>query len=225
MTIDVTKLPTELWDIGKLQASLTNSKKHPPEHIAKLAKSIAKHGIANTIQVEVNGTIISGHGRWLAAQSLGWKKVAVIVRHDLGPEEAMALRIADNQTVSNDFDTELLKAELLTLKEADYDLSTLGFDDGELEKLTSDFGVVNDDIFVEDINQAVENQKTENAATEKAVDQTAAPVGDALGFKRVTIEQSRAIRQYLPALERRYNVGGAEALVLALRDAAGIVGL
>lgn len=218
MTIDVTKLPVERWEIGKLKASPTNSKKHPPEHIEKLARSIAKHGIANTIQVETDGTIITGHGRWLAAQRLSWTHVNVIVRSDLSPEEAMALRISDNQTVSNDFDTELLKAELMVLKDADYDLSSLGFGDDELSKLTTDFGEINDDIFVEDIGQAVEEQKTENAEKEKQVDQTAAPVTDALGFKRLTVEQSRSVRTFMSAIEAETKLQGAEALVQFIND-------
>lgn len=218
--IDVTKLPTERWEIGKLKPSPTNSKKHPPEHIEKLARSIGKHGIANTIQVEPDGTIIAGHGRWLGAQSLGWTHVSVIVRRDLSKEQAMALRIADNQTVSNDYDTELLKAEVMSLKEADYDLSSLGLGDDELEKLTADFGEINDDIFVEDINAAVETQKTENAQKEAEADKSSAPIGDALGFKRVTVEQSRTIRERMLAIEVKTKKVGIDALLAALEIAA-----
>lgn len=218
MTIDVTKLPTERWEIGLLKASPTNSKKHPQEHIEKLARSIAKHGIANTIQVEADGTIIAGHGRWLAAQHLGWTHVSVIVRRDLTPEQAMALRIADNQTVSTEYDTELLKAELSMLKEADYDLTSLGFGDDELAKLTSDFGEIDDSMFVENIGEAVETQKTENAEKEKEIDQTAAPVGDALGFKRVTVEQSRTVRSFMAAIEAETGLKGAEAFVRFIQD-------
>jgi ParB-like nuclease family protein len=216
--IDVSKLPTERWEIDRLKPSPTNSKKHPQEQIDKLAKSIAKYGIANTIQVEPDGTIIAGHGRWLAAKHLGWTHVNVIVRSDLSKEEAMALRIADNQTVSNSYDTELLKAELMILKEADMELDGLGFDDEELGKLTADFGEIDDSTFVDDITDAVETQKAENKEKEKEIDQTAAPVGDALGFKRVTIEQSRAVRVFMAAVETKTGLKGAEALVKFIND-------
>lgn len=220
MTIDVSKLPTEIKEIDWLKPSPTNSKKHPQAQIEKLARSIAKHGIANTIQVEPDGTIIAGHGRWLAAKHLGWTTVNVIVRTDLTPEQAMALRIADNQTVSTDYDAELLKAELLVLKEADYDLDSLGFDEGELEKLTADFGAIDDSTFVEDIGEAVETQRAENVEKAKEIDQSAAPVGDALGFKRVTIEQGRQIRQYMSEIESTLGKTGIEALIAVLEDAA-----
>jgi hypothetical protein len=216
--IDVSKLPTAIWEIGRLQASPTNSKKHPQAQIEKLARSIDKYGIANTIQVESDGTIIAGHGRWLAAQHLGWTTVNVIVRSDLTKEQAMALRVADNQTVSNDYDTELLKAELLLLKDADIDMESLGFNDGELEKLTADFGAIDDAVFVEDIGEAVENQKTENIEKAKEVDQSAAPVGDALGFKRVTVEQSRTVRSFMGHVEAETGLKGAEALVAYIND-------
>jgi hypothetical protein len=211
--IDVSKLPTVIKDIDWLKASPTNSKKHPQSQIEKLARSIDKYGIANTIQVETDGTIIAGHGRWLAAKHLGWTQVNVIIRSDLSKEQAMALRIADNQTVSTDYDTELLKAELLLLKDADIDLDGLGFDDGELEKLTADFGAIDDDAFVEDIGEAVENQKAENIEKAKEVDQSAAPVSDALGFKRVTVEQSRTVRSFMGRVEAETGLKGAEALV------------
>jgi ParB-like chromosome segregation protein Spo0J len=213
MTIDVSKLPTEIKDINWLKPSPTNSKKHPQSQIEKLARSIAKHGIANTIQAEPDGTIIAGHGRWLAAKHLGWTSVNVIIRTDLTKEQAMALRIADNQTVSTDYDAELLKAELLTLKEADYDLDSLGFDDGELEKLTADFGAIDESTFVEDIGEAVETQRAENVEKAKDIDQSAAPIGDALGFKRVTIEQSRTVRSFMSRIEAETGLQGAAALV------------
>jgi hypothetical protein len=217
-TIDVSKLPTELWEIGRLKPSPTNSKKHPPAQIEKLKRSIAKHGIVNTIQVERDGTIIAGHGRWMGATALEWTHVNVIVRTDLTPEQAMAIRIADNQTVSNDYDTELLKSELLLLKDAGDDLEGLGFDDAELAKLTADFGAVDDSMFVEDINGAVETQKAENIEKAKEIDQTAAPVGDALGFKRVTIEQSRTVRTFMSRVEAETGLKGAEALVAYIND-------
>jgi hypothetical protein len=220
-TIDVTKLPTEVWDIERLKPSPTNSKKHPPEHVELLAKSIAKHGIANTIQVEPDGFIIVGHGRWLAAKFLSWKTVSVIVRHDLSKEQAAALRVADNKTVSTDYDTELLKAELLSLKDSDYDMSTLGFGDAELEKLTADFGNIDDNVFVDDIGEAVETQKAENVAKAAEIDKSAAPVGDALGFKRVTIEQSRRIREAMTRIAPKFKgmeQSPAEILIAVLED-------
>jgi ParB-like chromosome segregation protein Spo0J len=217
-TIDVSKLPTEIKDIDWLKASPTNSKKHPQSQIEKLARSIDKYGIANTIQVEVDGTIIAGHGRWLAAKHLGWTTINVIVRSDLTKEQAMALRIADNQTVSTDYDTELLKAELMILKEADIELDGLGFDTEELDKLTSDFGAIDESTFVEDISAAVETQRTDNVEKAKEIDQSAAPVGDALGFKRVTIEQSRTVRSFMGRVEAETGLKGAEALVAYIND-------
>lgn len=214
-------LPVELWDIDRLIPDPKNPKKHPQDQIEKLARSIiAAKGIANPLNIEPSGKIITGHGRRLAALHLKMKRIPVIVRHDLSPEEAQALRISDNATVSNEYDTELLKANVQELADIGFDLDGLGFDAHELEKLTSDFGDIADDAFVEDITQAVEDQKTENAAKEREVDSAAAPVSDALGFKRLTIEQSRVVRSFMTTIESKTGKQGAEALVAYIQGHA-----
>lgn len=219
--IDVSKLPVETWDVEKPIPDPKNAKKHPPEQITMLAKSLKKLGMANPIQVRPNGVIIVGHGRQLAAKEAGWTTVPVIVRHDLSEAEADALAIADNKTASTDYDTELLKEGIQALNDVGFDLDTLGFDDNELSKMTVDFGELSDEAFVENITEAVEEQKAENTVKEAEVDGTAAPVADALGFKRVTIEQSRKVRSFMSAIEAKTGKLGAEALV-AFIDEQGL---
>src|SRR6185436_2306465 len=60
----------------------------------------------------------------------------VHVATDLTPEQAKAYRIADNQTATiASWDMELLPLELGALKELDFDMSLLGFDEDELSRL------------------------------------------------------------------------------------------
>jgi ParB-like chromosome segregation protein Spo0J len=217
------KRPVVLWDIGNLIPFEKNAKKHPDQQVEKLAKSIAKFGIANPINIKPTGEIITGHGRRLAAIKLGLKRVPVIVRDDLTDEEADALRISDNQVTSTDYDTELLKDAMMDLSAAGFeDMDTLGFDDAEITRLTADFGDISMDegVFAEDITTAVEEQKEQNAAKEAAVDKSAAPVADALGFKRVTVEQSRKIREFMAAIEAKSGRQGADALLYVLERAS-----
>ncbi|MFR9705124.1 ParB N-terminal domain-containing protein, partial [Aeromonas sanarellii] len=56
----------EEWDISRLIPYEKNAKKHPKEQIAKIARSIEKHGLINPPNVEPDGTLITGHGRTLA---------------------------------------------------------------------------------------------------------------------------------------------------------------
>lgn len=230
-TIDVAKLPIESWDITKIVPYPNNAKKHSDEQTALLAKSIARVGIANPIQIEpevfADGSpnptpfaIIAGHGRTLAAKSLGWTHVPVVIRRDLTRAECAALRISDNQTVSTDYDTELLKLDLQDLAAADFEMDTLGFDEKQMDTMISDFGEVDEGVFVEDINESVETQKTENAQKAAEIDSSAAPVSDALGFKRVSIEQGRKIRQCMTVIEGKTGKQGVDALMYALEGYA-----
>ncbi len=80
---------------------------------------------------------IAGHARLLAADKLGMKEVPVIVLRHLSPAQRRALVIAYNQLAIEGagWDEEMLRAELAILHEADYDLSLVGFDDVELQRL------------------------------------------------------------------------------------------
>jgi len=223
MTTDDKKRPVVIWNADKLFPHPKNAKKHPPEQLEKLAKSIKKFGIANPPNIKSSGEIITGVGRWTSVtQLLGWKTIGVVVRDDLTEEEADALRISDNQTTSNDYDTELLKASMMDLAATGFeDMETLGFDDAEITRLTSDFSdlSMDDGVFAEDITTAVEDQKIKNAEKEAEIDKSAAPVADALGFKRVTVEQSRRIREFMTTIESKTGKQGADALIAALEMA------
>lgn len=216
-----TKHTIQLWDVDKLVPYATNAKKHPPEQIKKLAQAIKKFGWTQPIVVWTNGEIIAGHGRRLAAIELGQAKVPVIVRDDLSQPEADALRLADNQVTSTQYDQAAIQEELRRLSEeligSDIDLTDLGFDAKELDFSLADLGEINSDYFADDIGAAVEEQKTKNEEAIERADDTAAPIGDALGFKRVTVAQSRELRELVSRVESVTALTGPEALIAILK--------
>ncbi|MBT6198956.1 MAG: ParB N-terminal domain-containing protein [Bacteroidetes Order II. Incertae sedis bacterium] len=61
-----------------------------------LMKSIEEYGMINPILTMTDGIIIDGFARWVAAQSLGLKKIPV-QRRDCGKTEAMMLHIQLNR--------------------------------------------------------------------------------------------------------------------------------
>lgn len=207
----------EVWDIDKLIPYEANAKQHPPEQIKKLAKAIQTFGWTTAIVVWGNGEIIAGHGRRLAAIELGQKRVPVIVRRDLTRAEADALRLADNRVTSTDYDQEMLQTELQRLADelagTNIELTDLGFDLKEVDFVISDLGDMDESLFVDDVAEAVEQQKTDNEKKVEATDETAAPVVDALGFKRVTIAQSRLIRDAMVKIETKTGKKGVDAFV------------
>jgi len=210
--------PIELWDVAKLVPYERNAKIHTPEQVKKLARAIKHYGWTQPIIVWTNGEIIAGHGRRLAALELGLARVPVIVRSDLSKAEADALRLADNRITSTDYDQAEIRIELERLAD-EVDLSLAGFDDKEIDFAIADLGEIDTTFFADDIGEAVEKQKEENKTVAKTTDETAAPVADAFGFKRVTIAQSRQLRGLVTRIEERTGKTGAEALLDFLSSA------
>jgi DNA modification methylase len=86
--------------------------------------------------VAEDGELIAGHGRVLAAEQLGLTEAPVIVLGHLTEAQRRAYRLADNQlTTLGEWDDALLAGELQDLAADDFDLSLVGFSDGELDQL------------------------------------------------------------------------------------------
>jgi ParB-like chromosome segregation protein Spo0J len=195
-----------------------NAKKHSDEQIEKLSALIGKYGWTSPIVTDKNLVIIAGHGRRLAALNIGLEKVPVIIRDDLSEVDAMALRLADNRVASTEYDLELEQLEMADIIDMDeaFDLTMLGYTEHEANFATDDLIDMEDTVFVEDIGAAVEKQKAENEQKTKETDDIAAPIADALGFKRVTIAESRKIRELMAKIELRAGCKGVEALIYVL---------
>ena len=126
----------EQWPLARLQPYARNAKLHGPDQVAKIAASMAEFGWTVPCLVGDDGELIAGHGRVLAATQLGLTEAPVIVLGHLTEAQRRAYRIADNKlTELGDWDDSLLSAELNELLAEEFDLSLVGFSDGELDKL------------------------------------------------------------------------------------------
>ena len=126
----------EIKDPAALTDAPNNSRTHSEQQILEIVKSIQEWGFTNPLLIDPNGEVIAGHGRKMAALRLGLTEVPCIILDGLTKIQKQAYLIADNQlalTASWDFD--LLKSELLDLKNVDFDLSLIGFDDSFLDGL------------------------------------------------------------------------------------------
>src|ERR1017187_5259840 len=113
-----------------------NPRHHSDAQIAQIAGSIAQFGFNAPILIDSRGSIIAGHGRYLASLKLGLDAVPVVVLDHLGETEKRAYLLADNKLAElSSFDDDLLRQELAGLRDADIDLGALGFDDDELAVL------------------------------------------------------------------------------------------
>lgn len=150
----------ELWPIDRLILYARNPRIHSAEQVRQIARSMQENGVVNPVLVDRAGNVIAGHGRILAAKSLGLPQLPVIVLDHLTEAQARALRIADNKIAANaQWDDEKLSAELAALLDEKIDLTLLGFDDRELKRilneLESQTGLVDADAVPEQPQQAV----------------------------------------------------------------------
>lgn len=211
----------ELWPLEKIVPYEKNAKKHSPEQVEQIKMWIARAGWTQPIVVQASsGSIIAGHGRRLAALSLGLKQVPVIALA-VDDKTAREMRLADNRVVSTDYDIGMMQEEIFSLKQLGVDIADLGFNAKEMDFLNEQILDFNEDAFIEDIAAAVEEQKTVNTEKQARIDEEDAPLARAFGFKRLTIAQGRKVRSFMTFIESETNKGGALALI-AYIDTLGI---
>jgi DNA modification methylase len=116
-----------------------NSRTHSMPQIAAIAASIAQFGFTNPLLVDENNVLIAGHGRLAAAQRLGRTELPVIVLQGLSDAQKQALRIADNKlALTAGWDDDLLRTELMDLRDVGFDLALTGFGEDELASIFAD---------------------------------------------------------------------------------------
>lgn len=203
------ELKIELWPIEKVKPYEKNVKIHDKKQVEKIAESIRTFGWDQPIVVDKNGVIIKGHGRTLAAKSLGLEKVPVLVRDDLTEDQVKAARVADNRVAIGDIDTEMLQKELA---EIDLDLDGI-FDPKELEFLASDMTEMNLDSIEEDIVAEMSRRSEEMKSHIADAEEKSVRVGDVLGFKKIKGSDQRPIVRFIARIEQETGLQGAEAFV------------
>jgi DNA modification methylase len=134
----------EQWPIERLLPYVANARTHPDEQVAQIANSIAEFGFNVPCLVNERGVLIAGHGRLIAATRLGLSDVPVIRLGHLTDAQARAFRLADNQIALNaGWDHKMLASELQELS-GGFDLSLIGFDETELDRLLAGSGADTD---------------------------------------------------------------------------------
>ena len=120
-----------------------NAKKHDASQVAKLAGSIREFGFNNPVLIDKDNGIIAGHGRVLAAQSLGLETVPCIRLGHLTDTQRRAYILADNRLaeIGGGWDEEMLKLELADLAASDLDVAELGFEAESLKIDADDLSI------------------------------------------------------------------------------------
>ena len=101
------------------------------EAVKKVAASLEQFGLVkNSVVVDEDMVLITGHTTLKAMQSLGWTACPAVTQvFGLTEEEKVAYRIADNRLGEEaEWDLDLLAGELASLDEVGFDMELTGFD-------------------------------------------------------------------------------------------------
>lgn len=148
----------EMKSVDELIPYNKNARMHSDAQVAQIAASITEFGFTNPVLIDGEKGIIAGHGRLMAAKKLGLKKVPVVILDHLSEMQKKAYILADNKLAENaSWNEEILASELADLKENDFDLDLIGFEDQELEKIFSSLYDKDEDQEKEEIPEAEEN--------------------------------------------------------------------
>ncbi len=125
-------LRIEMWPVASLTAHPANYRRHPPEQIEVLRRSIRAHGLQKPVVIKADGTMLAGHGLVEAARLEGYSQVPVHVYTGKHPD---AFLIADNFSAQLAIDDEPALAALLTRLAAGDELAASGYTDDGLGSL------------------------------------------------------------------------------------------
>lgn len=123
--------------LSELKPYNKNAKKHPAEQVQYIANSLKQFGWKQPIVIDKDNVIVCGHGRMLAAESLGWDTAPCVYADDLNDEQIKAFRLADNKTAESDWDIDFLEIELGDI--FDIDMTDFGF--ASLDEDEPDFDI------------------------------------------------------------------------------------
>ena len=133
--------------IGKVKAYAKNAKVHLEGQIEQIARSIKAFGFLQPIVIDPDTyEIVVGHGRFLAAKTLGFSEVRIgagwaskgekfvpaISADGLTKDELKAYRLADNRLNESGWDMPMVVEELKDLQLGGLDITLTGFSDDDL---------------------------------------------------------------------------------------------
>lgn len=146
-----------LLPVNVLIPYVNNARTHSAEQINKIRASLREFGFVNPLIIDRDNNVIAGHGRLEAAKAEGYTEVPCVFVEEMTEAQKKAYILADNRmALDAGWDDDLLKVELESLQDMDFDLGLTGFDEKEIADLFAVDGgsEVEDDDF--DLTAALE---------------------------------------------------------------------
>lgn len=121
---------------GDLKPYEKNARKHAPDDIEAIKKSILEDGFNDPIGIwGENNVIVEGHGRQIAALELGLDEVPCIRLDHMTDDQRRDYAIRHNRTAElSAWDFSALEEEIAALEIEGHDFTDLGFILGQTEK-------------------------------------------------------------------------------------------
>jgi DNA modification methylase len=129
-------LSIEYIAVTALALDSRNPRLHSERQIKQIARSIQSFGYNVPVLVDRANKVLAGHGRVLAAKSLGLPELPAVRLESLSDAQARAFAIADNRLTENaTWDDRLLGEILVELAavELDFSLEDTGFSMAEID--------------------------------------------------------------------------------------------
>lgn len=129
-------LPTVRVALDTLTADPINARTHGEKNLGAILGSLTQFGQVEALVVQKGtGRVIGGNGRLEAMRQMGWTH-ADVVEVDISDEKATALALALNRTGElAGWDFERLAEQTGVLKEAGFDLASIGWTEDDLSPI------------------------------------------------------------------------------------------
>lgn len=130
--------PIVYYPPQELNRYMRSPRKHSPAQEAKLRSSLAQFGVVVPVPIDRDKRIIDGHALVDAAVAIKLPTVPTIMVDHLSDDQVRVLRLTLNRLgEQGEWDTEMLRAELLELDDLDFgfSLEITGWDAPELDVL------------------------------------------------------------------------------------------
>lgn len=131
----------DMTPLERLTPHPNNPRRHSPAQVRQIATSITQSGWGAPVIVDEHNRIVSGHGRCLAAKSLGLSLVPTICVRGLSEAQLQVLMLAENRIGMNasfdDAQLTIIFKDLANsgLERTGVDLSDTGFSIAEIDRL------------------------------------------------------------------------------------------
>ena len=123
--------------VAELLEDENNARSHGTRNLQAIEKSLKEFGQQKPIVITKDNRVIAGNGTLLAATSLGWDEIDVVVT-TLDEVKQSGFAIADNRTAElAAWDDDALAKTLLDLTAKGFDMDSIGFTEKEVDDFIS----------------------------------------------------------------------------------------